>query len=46
MQVEGRLGGMYIPILLYRCVRFMREHDGRLSLGACVCVCVCECVCV
>ena len=26
MKVEARLGGTYIPVLLHRCVRFIREH--------------------
>ena len=33
MQVETRLGGGYVPILLHRCARFIHEE------GVCVCVC-------
>ena len=26
MQVEARLGGTYVPVLLHRCINFIREH--------------------
>ena len=26
MLVEARLGGTYIPVLIHRCVKFIREH--------------------
>lgn len=26
MEVEARLGGTYVPILLHRCVKFIQEH--------------------
>ena len=26
MQVEARLGGAYVPVLLHRCVKFIKEH--------------------
>ncbi len=26
MQVEARLGGTYVPVLIHRCVKFIREH--------------------
>ena len=28
MQVEARLGGAFIPVLIHRCVRFLRENGG------------------
>ena len=34
MAVETRLGGGYIPILLHRCITFLRQH-GRLPLVLC-----------
>ena len=34
MEVEARLGGTYVPVLVHRCVKFIEEH------GVCVCVCV------
>ena len=47
MEVETRLGGGYIPILLHRCVSFLRQQGAsplhslcrHLSLSLCVCVC-------
>lgn len=29
MQVEARLGGAYVPVLLHRCVKFIKEHGIR-----------------
>ncbi len=29
MQVEARLGGQFVPILLHRCVNFLRDHGER-----------------
>lgn len=39
MAVEARLGGSYIPILVHRCAKYIREH------GECTCVCV-VCMCM
>lgn len=38
MQVEARLGGQFVPILLHRCVSFLREHGRAIpdSLSLCV----------
>ena len=32
MRVESRLGGTYIPILIHRCVKFIRENGETLYL--------------
>ncbi|XP_064393491.1 rho GTPase-activating protein 24-like isoform X2 [Halichondria panicea] len=32
MQVEARLGGQFVPILLHRCVNFLRDH-GLTEVG-------------
>lgn len=26
LQVEARLGGSFVPVLVHRCVKFVREH--------------------
>lgn len=26
MEVEARLGGTYVPVLMHRCVKFIQEH--------------------
>ena len=26
LQVEARLGGSFVPVLVHRCVKFIREH--------------------
>ena len=31
MQVEARLGGTFVPILLYRCIKFLREYGKSIS---------------
>lgn len=32
MEVEARLGGTYVPVLLHRCVKFIREHGWLLYI--------------
>lgn len=46
MAVEARLGGSYVPILVHRCAKFIREHGECACACVCVCVCMCLCVCV
>ena len=31
MQVEARLGGNYVPVLLHRCIKFVRDHGTKFS---------------
>lgn len=26
LQVEARLGGSFVPVLMHRCVKFIRDH--------------------
>ena len=30
IQVEARLGGSFVPVLIHRCVKYIREH-GELA---------------
>ena len=46
MAVEARLGGSYVPILVHRCAKFIREHGECACACVCVCVCVCVCMCL
>ena len=40
MQVEARLGGTFIPVLIHRCVRFIRENGRGCILRSCwACTC-------
>ena len=31
IQVEGRLGGSFVPVLVHRCVKFIRDHGEYLG---------------
>ena len=33
LQVEARLGGSFVPVLVHRCVKYVREH-GKLRCPA------------
>ena len=35
MQVEARLGGNYVPVLLHRCIKFVRDYGMKWARSDC-----------